>query len=315
MYRDIRQHTEKILHYEIELLIEGRGVSPAHLEEKNRRHLTPKTRKGIIDMITEFLNYQQTNKGLSNESIKGYEKELRAFLRYARPLGLRWSTITAADIDNYVISETTRGMKPRTVQKRVEVLRLLFAWACHRGMLTENPAQYTQTPKKAQDLPKAANKEQVEKFLSKEPTSREMLIVHAIVAMIYETGARIGEVAKLRGEDIDTNDQSIRLHGKGAYERIVYYGDRFKAYANMMSLRKGVIFDMSEVAMRYAMYKYLPGIHPHAIRHLFACNLVNAGMDLKTLGVLMGHKYVQTTEIYARMSNAHIRALYNQYQK
>ena len=263
-------------------------------------------------MIQEFLDYQAKNKGLSTSSVEGYAKELKAFIRWAAPRGLRWSTLTSQDIDQFVRDEQARGMKPRTIKKRVETLRLLFTWAIHRGKLSENPARYTQTPRWGDELPKAADEQRIIDYLDKPATSREGFIVHAIIALIYETGLRIGEVTSIKGTDINTEDKTIRIVGKGKSERIVIYGQRFKRFAEMMKKNPNTIFYENQETYRYMIYRELPGIHPHAIRHTFACSQLNKGMPLKSLGVLMGHKHQSTTEIYARLSLEQIKQQYNQ---
>lgn len=263
-------------------------------------------------MIQEFLEYQAKNKGLAEQSVEGYRKELKAFTRWASPRGLRWSTLTSKDVDAYVRDEQERGMKPRTIKKRVETLRLLYNWANHQGLLTENPARYTQTPKWGEELPKAADEQRIIEYIDSPATTREGMLVHAIVTLIYETGMRIGEVTSMRGTDIDTEQHTIRLTGKGNVERVVLYGKRFERYAEMMSKNHRIIFYENQETYRYMMYRELPGVNPHAIRHTFACSQLGKGMPLKSVSTLMGHKHIETTEIYARLSLDNIK---NQYQQ
>lgn len=262
-------------------------------------------------MIKEFLDFQRTNKGLRDESVQGYGKELKAFVRWALEKKLRWSELTAADMDEYVRSESERGMKPRTIKKRVEVVRLLLTWAVRTGQLTTNAAQYTQVPKVREELPKAADGEQVRAYLEQRAMSKRSYEIHAITAIIYETGLRLGEVLQLHSSDIDTKTQSIRVNdGKGGNQRIVYYSKYTAQYADELTKRGGTVFDMSDIDVRYSMYHELPGVHPHAIRHLFATEQLEKGMDLKNLSYLMGHKHVSTTEIYAKVNPTVARQQY-----
>lgn len=262
-------------------------------------------------MIQEFLDYQATNKGLSIESIEGYAKELRAFVHWAQPNGLRWTTITATDMDAYVSSEHERGMKPRTIRKRVECVRLLYTWANHRGLLDTNPARFTQVPKQARELPKAADIENLERYLAQPATSRKSMLIHVVVALILDTGMRISEVTKLKGEDINTENHTIAVTGKGSNERLVIYGLRSENYCRMMAHKKGEIFSHTPEAIRWMMYSELPGVNPHSIRHAFAMNQLNKGMNISSLSVLMGHKHTSTTDIYARATLESCKREYN----
>lgn len=262
-------------------------------------------------MIKEFLDFQRTNKGLAEETLQGYEKELRRFVDYAKPLGLRWSTITAEDMNRYVEAEQKRGMAPRTIKKRVEVVRLVLTYAQHHHKLTENAARYTQTPRIADSLPRPAETERLKAYLATPATTRTSMLVHAITAIIMDTGLRIGELTNIKGNDINTNKRSIRITGKGRKERIVYYSSLSAYYLDMMSQsgeRKPL--PQTQVEYRYMMYAELPGIHPHAIRHTFATEQLKKGMPLKTLSVLMGHKHIETTEIYTHLDDTTIQAQY-----
>lgn len=264
-------------------------------------------------MVQEFLNYQATNKGLAEETIYGYQKDLKAFIGWAQPKGLRWSTITPTDMEAYVQDERERGMMPATIKKRIEVVRLIFSWAQHRGMLTANPAQYTQAPKAAKTLRQAADAKQLEDYMQSPSLTRDAYLIHAVVAIIYETGIRIGELLKIEGKDIDPDQRAIKIHGKGANERIVYYGERSAKYLQAMSYRRGRCLEETDAEIRCKMAKEIRGCHPHAIRHTFACRMLNAGMPLKTLSTLMGHEHEATTEIYARMATDKMRAEYQKY--
>lgn len=255
-------------------------------------------------MIQEFLTYQRDIKGLAAQTVEGYEKELRHFIRYAQKKGLRWSSITRQDIDAYTASEGARGMKPRTIRRRVEVLRLLFTWAIHKGILTENPAQYSQTPKIRESLPKAADGEAIRRYLGTPMLTAEDLQTHFMVALMLETGMRFGEVLKLEGRDIDREQRTIRVTGKGAKERLVFYGKETEALLqHYVNVEERLTYG-TERECRYMIYRhagrFCPRIHPHAIRHTFATEQLAKGMKLKTLSTLLGHTNIATTEIYAK---------------
>lgn len=264
-------------------------------------------------MIQEFLHHQKVNKGLSDGTLKEYRTDALAFVEYARAYGLTWSSIKAQDIDRYVEYMAAMMLQPRTIKKRIEVVRLVLTFAVHQGWLASNAAQYTQTPKIQDTLPKAADIKRLETFIRSEAQSREELIVKIIAAVLYDTGMRIGELTSMRGEDIDTTAHSVRIVGKGGKERYVYYGDRSARWLQAMSNRNGRIFTEADINYRYMMYKYLPGVNPHSIRHAYAVRQLEAGMPLKTLSVLMGHKHQSTTEIYAKMSTGVVAEQYKQF--
>lgn len=265
-------------------------------------------------MIREFLEYQTNNKGLAAETVLGYEKDLRAFVNWAFPQGLRWSTITEDTMRSYVDYEKARGMKPRTIKRRVEVIRLLYTYMQHLHVIDENPARYTQVPKIREDFPHTADGDALKNYLSSTPTTRQAWLIHYVITLIMETGMRISEVLKMRGTDINTTNRTILVHGKGGKERYVIYGQGYERFAVMVAHRDDIIIKETDVEIRYMMYDELGYSYvasPHSLRHYFACDQLNKGMDIKTLSTLMGHKNVSTTEIYARMSQERLANMYN----
>lgn len=268
-------------------------------------------------MIQDFINYQALNKGLSKTTVEGYRKELKQFVIWATPQNLTWSTITDEHMKDYVAYEQTRGMKPRTIKRRVEVVRLLFSYAIHKGMLKHNPAQYTQTPKIREQFRPVADTETIDRYLATEPTTRQSYIVHLGIALMMDTGMRLNEALNMYGTDINTDTETIKINGgKGGKDRLVCYGDRFRSYANNIAGIDNRPLDITGVQFRYMMYNELGNKYiasPHMLRHAFACNQLNAGMPLKDLSTLMGHKHAATTEIYAKMSTARISETYKKY--
>lgn len=263
-------------------------------------------------MIQEFLKYQYTNKGLSSATVKTYADDLKDFVKFATVHHLKWSTITTNEIENYVEDLVQREYAAATIKKRIEVLRLLFSYQQHLELREDNPAWFTETPKQRDKMRKCADETTIKKYLETESTTRESYIIHAIVALIYDTGMRIGEIEQLRGEDIDTAKQRIKVSGKGGKERYVYYSSMAKEYCERLSKLAGCgnIFRQGQQYYRFAMYRELPGVNPHSIRHLFATRQLNAGMPLKAVSELLGHKSVTTTEIYAKMANKQVEQLY-----
>jgi len=268
-------------------------------------------------MIKEFLTYQKEIKGLAIQTLQGYEKELAAFVKYASKRHMSWSKITKQDIDDYTAHMARYGLKPRTIRKRIEVLRLIFTWAQHEGLLDSNPAQFAQTPKAADEIPNVPEMAKIEAYLNKPAKNAEDWLVKAIASFIIETGMRIGELCGMKRTDIDREHGTIKVHGKGNRERTVYYGKRVAAFIAALNLNIATqLFPIDQEQIRWMMYRQMsPEVgrcNPHALRHAFACEQLNKGMDTKTLATLMGHKHEETTEIYARLRLSRIEQIYKQ---
>lgn len=268
-------------------------------------------------MIQEFINYERTNKGLAARTVSEYKKDLQTFVTWAKPLDLRWSTIKQQHIEAYVADEALRGMQPETIKKRITALRELFAYAVRHGQLTENPAKYVQTPKRTQKLPHTCSLQQIDTWLAQAPKNAEEREAQAIAAILVETGLRLSELTSLTRQAF-IGRQQIKLTGKGGKERIVMYGKRTIRHFLTWAKTTGEMPTASKeryyrrILWQYGG-KYAAGLHPHMLRHTFATEMLNAGVDLKTLATLMGHSSTQTTEIYTHLTTATLTTGYNKF--
>lgn len=265
-------------------------------------------------MIQEFIDYMRENKGSAARSCTEYEKDLRYFARWAAPRKLRWSTINEQDIEAYVSEQTKRGLKPSTIQKRVSCLRTMLRWALHRMLISENPAQYTQTPKRAATVPDPVEMSELRTGLRRQVWTTKQAEAQVISQVIVDTGMRLTEVLHLRLEDFDKTNMLIKITGKGNKERYVPYTQETRIALGRWWKATGRLFERTqERAMREEIAKLFSytgkRVHPHMLRHTFAVNAIDKGVSLHTLQLLLGHTSITTTEIYTRTAKGIKRML------
>lgn len=254
-------------------------------------------------MITTCINYLRYNRGLSENTCKSYDEALRDFASYINDVkpGTSWRTVTKQMIDSYVLSMVEEGHKPATIKQHISALRTFFKTIQANGGMQTNPARFVSTPKLTDSLPKTIEIEAIAKVLKSNGTSDQ---AKAAIAIIFETGIRLQELLDLRKEDINPTTQSIRIHGKGDKERTVYYGDLTKIYG-----RKWNPKNETQRHVRHIIYQALkpvskaPQLSPHALRHTYATEMLNNGAKIEVISKLLGHKYIETTQVYARMGN------------
>lgn len=262
-------------------------------------------------MIEEFIQFARFNQGLTEKTCTEYAKDLRHFVSWAQPRGLRWSTITKSTIESYIADESERGMQPETVKKRVTAIRRLFQYMIHSGRISGNPTRFVETPKRVRKLPNTADIASVDAWLKNPTRSEAEREAKALAALIVETGMRLTEALNLRGEDIQ-GDGSVRITGKGGKQRFVFFGQRTKLYTLPTVKNEGLIFTSGtdryyrQILFTWA-HKFVKGIHPHMLRHTFATEAYNAGTSLKTISILMGHQTLSTTEIYTHVAAAKLQ--------
>lgn len=260
-------------------------------------------------MIQTFEIYLRTNRGLSGHTVKAYGDALHDFARFTKLHGeYRWSTVNKQLIDKYVETLTLAGMKPATIKQRISALRTFYKTIMAMGYLDTNPARFVSTPQLGHPLPKTIEREAILKALESTGTNPK---AKAVIAIIYETGIRLSELLAMRREDISKSDHAIKVHGKGNKERTVYYGELTRRWAQKWDFAS---CDQREI--RRLVFEALkpvsnaPQLSPHALRHTYASELINNGMSIEAISKLLGHTHLETTEIYARMSNATAKAQY-----
>lgn len=264
-------------------------------------------------MIEMFRQYLLVNRGLSENTVNSYTEALHSFARFAAAENpaVTWRTVEKQTIDDYVSMLVIDGYKPASIKQRVSALRTFYKTCLAMGAETPNPARYVSTPKLEEQLPKCIEVDAIHKALEDPCASAT---AKAVIAIIFETGVRLQELLDMRPSDIDNKTQSIKVRGKGMKHRTVYYGELTKKYGrgfrgwehNQREIRR-------EVWDALKPYSKSPQLSPHSIRHTFATVMLNNGMSMEGVRQLLGHEHMATTEIYAKLSNATVRAAYNQY--
>lgn len=266
-------------------------------------------------MIQEYLTYLEKNRNYSDNTIRAYRIDLQEFVKYAKTEGWRWSTLTKQHIDQYVAALHDH-YEPKTINRRISSLRSMLQWAMRQNYLSQNPARFVQSQKLATTLPETADREALISYLSTPANTEQSEIIHALIALLLDTGIRLQEAIDIKCEDVNVKERSITIHGKGNKQRMVYFTDRtIEHNLPTANRRKGYLLPIeNQQTLRYMMYDELRGTthtHPHAIRHLWATDMIANGASLQAVSTLMGHKSVKTTERYTHIANTWVQAQYH----
>lgn len=268
---------------------------------------------GLQKRISVFLAAKKID-GLSPKTLKNYREMLGAFAaRVDKPAG----KVSADDIREYIgyLAEN-RGLKDSSIQTHINTLRSFFGWLDTEDHIKRNPMRKIKSLKI--DRAKARRPltgEQLERLRDGCKTYKEK----ALVEFLVSSGCRLSEAAGLRADAVDWQGRSVIVLGKGGKERTVYFSVRAKLMLQeYLSQRKGgeALFASSrapyEAMKPRAVEKALQKIgeragesrrvHPHLMRHTFASNALNAGMDITIIQHLLGHTDPKTTLIYAELA-------------
>ena len=277
----------------------------------------------MYQIIGEYLEYLELEKGLSQNTIDAYRRDLSDFAQNVEDI----HTINRMNINAYVRTLRERKLAPTSVIRKVASLRGFFKWATSSGILEKNPAATLEQPKTPQRLPKVVSVKEIDEMLHNNLTPLE----HVMMELLYSCGLRVSELVNLKLNDIDLSSKYIRCFGKGSKERIIPIGEQAKAMLKEyfptrdllikkynLTTKNLLIKDNGHFVTRQDVYNFIhaqgklihKNISPHTLRHSFATHLLENGADLRVVQELLGHSDVSTTQLYTHISKKRLKEVY-----
>ena len=293
--------------------------------------------------LQAYLQYLQTQRNLSPATIKAYQNDLEKFIAFCRRqweiLGLEPSLNS---VDKYLVRDylvyltIEEGRARSSIARNLASIRGLSRFLYKKGTIGRDFGISVQTPKQDQPIPETLSLEEILLLIGKDaPGGNEALQARnrAIFELLYSSGLRVSELVGLNLNDLDLNNQYLRVMGKGRRERAVPLGEyaldsiveycqifrpqllkdrgRESLFLNFKGERltvRGVQYVLEKYALHLQIRK---NISPHTFRHTFATHLLDNGADLRSVQELLGHASLSTTQIYTKVSRSHLKSVYN----
>lgn len=288
----------------------------------------------MINDIKEFIIYLKNERNYSKLTVKNYALDLDKFNVYLDENHLNYLKLSKDDIRNYLKYLDSIKLKNSSISRTLSSLRSFYSYLVIQNKIKLNPFKLIRNPKKENKLPIFLSYEEFIEILNKIKDDNDLSIRNKlIIEMLYATGLRVSELTNIKLDDININDKSIRVMGKGQKMRIVYFGDYAKDLlvdylnnnrnellkaksskylfinknGNRLTFR-GVEYLFDEIS-KVSSVKYK--ISPHVLRHTFATHLLQEGADLRSVQTLLGHSSLATTQIYTHITSEYLRDVYN----
>jgi len=283
----------------------------------------------VTSFIDLFVESILSEKGYSKNTCRAYQHDLKEFAEYiANHNGDDKFEIAAPDalmIRSYM-GFLYKKNKKSTMARKLSALRSFFRYLVKQGLITDNPADSTMTPKQDQMVPLYLTIDEMFRLLDAVQTNTLAdLRNRAMFETLYSCGIRVSELAGMDQTDVDFANSSIRVLGKGNKERIVPIGKKalaaIKAYRErlntesgisllqdgplFLNLRNGRLTARSIARLLDKLVTdcgMLTPVSPHVLRHTFATHMLDAGADLRVVQELLGHKSLSTTQRYTHVS-------------
>ena len=267
---------------------------------------TDKKSKGLCEVFSQEMRLRN----YSHKTITAYKSCIRSLAAYVGPKHPR--DLTNEEVRNYLLYQVEeKKLSSGTISQMINAFRFLYVEPYKRPLVLAD----LKRPRKEHKLPVVLDKEEVRNILD----AIDNLKHKTILMLIYSAGLRVGEVVRLKLEDIDSKRKLIHIkHPKGKKDRYTLLSDsaleKLREYYREYRPRE-FLFDgangRSHIAERSVQNLFehaarLAGIHKHvtvhSLRHSFATHLLEGGTNLRYIQELLGHNSSKTTEIYTHVS-------------
>ncbi len=288
----------------------------------------------LTSVIQDFLEYLKKQRGYSNHTIDAYRRDLSQFAAFTeKEIGKPSvnQVFTKQVLRAFIYSFSEKGVRPRTVARKVATLKSISRYCVKNSIIQLNPAKTLSTPKLDKPLPSFLTQKQAEMMIMPVPDDEILLRNRAIVELLYGTGMRLAELHALNVDTIDRKNGLVRVLGKGRKERIVPVTpdaiqliERYLTVRSMAKAHDDPLFvnkkgqRLSRRQIERIVTKELAAVSrqkkksPHVLRHSFATHMLDGGADIRAVKELLGHSSLSSTQVYTHISKEHLHKVYKQ---
>ena len=293
--------------------------------------------------LSRFIG-QLEARNASRGTLTEYRRGVGEFLDFLAHRGIDWRTPGRSDVRAYLAALADRGLSASTVAGRLSALRSHYRHARREGWVDGSPLAGVRSPRRPSRLPRALPVAEVAHLVDAPRAGSGgndplQLRDAAILELLYATGMRISELASLALGQLDLRRRRVRVVGKGRREREVLFGrSAERAVGTYLDTARPVLAARRHsaggrpnadalflnargaplgvrgarlIVSRWSAASGAPdGTSPHTLRHSFATHLLEGGADLRSVQELLGHRNLQTTQIYTHLSEAALRSVY-----
>lgn len=282
--------------------------------------------------LNNFISYLTNNKRYSPYTITSYKKDTYDYLEFLKKNNIDIKNSNYKIVEEYSKYLYKKKLSKRSIARKYSSIRTFYNYLEKKNILENNIFNLLENPKKEEKLPRFINEYELDKMFEIPDNSPKGQRDRLILEILYGTGVRVSELVNIKINDIDFNNNSIKVRGKGNKDRYVFYGKYCKEAINnyikngRISLLNGKTSDylllnrfgknISVVSIRKILNEIINKcsldikISPHVLRHTFATHLLNEGADIMHVKELLGHSSLSTTSIYTHVTNEKIKEVY-----
>jgi integrase/recombinase XerC len=282
--------------------------------------------------LKDFYSYLESERRYSPHTLAAYGRDLNAFITFSQQRGIvDWTQMDDLHVRAFVASQHRKGLSGSSLQRQLASIRTLFNYLCRHHRTDTNPAQDVPAPRSARRLPETLSVDQLECLLAFPGSDALACRDRAVMELFYGCGLRLSELTGLELGDIDWQQSTVSVTGKGRKQRHVPFGSKAEVALKhwlqhrsglaeldekaLFTSRSGKRISNSSIQQRLKKRAQQQGVgvslHPHMLRHSFASHLLESCNDLRAVQELLGHANLSTTQIYTHLDFQHLAGVYD----
>ena len=289
------------------------------------------------DLIEGFIHYLAVERGLANNTLLAYKRDLAKYVCFLERDGIRApEKVARQKIADYIYQQKKEGLQVTSICRSLAAIKMFHRFLVRERFSPEDPTALVDTPKIWQRVPDVLSQSEVLAMIKVSGEKQwQQIRDHAIIELLYASGMRVSELVDLRVENINFEVGYIRCIGKGSKERLVPIGRQARAAVrqylddvrpgllrgenppNVFLSRLGTRLSRQSVWKLIKHYALKAGVRktikPHTLRHSFATHMLERGADLRSVQEMLGHADISTTQVYTHVDRERLRNVHKQF--
>lgn len=283
--------------------------------------------------LASFIEYLSYELHYTKTTIKTYNYSINEYFKFLLNNNYNLLNINRDIALKYKANLIAKGYDNKTSSLHLSSVRSFYNFLVDIKLISVNPFLNMKNPKIAKKLPNFLNNSETENLFDNINFANDLEVRNTlIIEFLYATGLRVSELVSIKLDDLDINSKSFKVLGKGNKERIVF----FKACDNYLfnyyltksrlNILNGVTSNylfisksgkplstraIENIVKSYTTSKNIKSkVTPHTLRHTYATDLLNNGADIRSVGELLGHESLSTTQIYTHVTSDRLKSIY-----